>query len=150
MQSHHLSNFSENKDIHILSLFLSFPESLTSACLYRYINNVGGVCNFLGSVSLQQRFEMVDQCYSSVAAQSFIWQTKESTPLRCEGRPTTKERPQSVLASSFNVFCLLPRACPMQIGLAQKGVCLFYQKFSLWSADFLLFHFDGLFPSFVF
>ena len=33
------------------------------------------MCNFLGSVSLQQRFEMVNQCYSLVTAQSFIRQT---------------------------------------------------------------------------
>ena len=38
---------------------------------------VEGVCNFLSSVSPQQRYEMVDQCYSSVTAQSFIrWQAK--------------------------------------------------------------------------
>ena len=29
------------------------------------------VCNFLTSVSLQQRFEMVDQCYSSFTAQFY-------------------------------------------------------------------------------
>ena len=32
---------------------------------------VGGVCNFLGCVSPQQRFEMVDQCYSSVTAEFY-------------------------------------------------------------------------------
>ena len=32
------------------------------------------MCNFLGSVSQQQRFKTADQCYSSVTAQSFIWQ----------------------------------------------------------------------------
>ena len=83
---------------------------------------VGGVCNFLGSVLPQQRFEMADQCYSSVTAQSFIQQAKESTPSRHEDRPTWKERPQSGLASSFYMFCLLPPiSCPMQVGLAKKG-----------------------------
>ena len=43
-----------------------------------------------------------------------------------------------------------PWACPMQIGLAKKGVCLFNLKFSLRSMDFLLFHFHRLFPFFVF
>ena len=38
----------------------------------------------------------------------------------------------------------------MQIGLAKKVACLFHLKFSLWSEDFLLFHFLGLFPFFVF
>ena len=32
----------------------------------RYLNDcVRGVCDFLRSVSLQQKFEMADQCYSS-------------------------------------------------------------------------------------
>ena len=66
--------------------------------------DVRGVCNFLGSVSPQQRFEMADQCYSSVTAQSFIWQAKESTPSRCEGGLTPKETLSSVLASSFYSF----------------------------------------------
>ena len=51
---------------------------------------------------------MADQCYSSVTAQSFIWQTKDSTPWRHEGGLTPKERLPSVLASSFHTFCLLP------------------------------------------
>ena len=32
---------------------------------------VGGVCNFLGSVSMQ-RSEMADQCYSFVTAQFYL------------------------------------------------------------------------------
>ena len=48
------------------------------------------------------------------------------------------------------VLSLPPWACPMQIGLAKKGVCLFHLKFSLRSADFLLFCFPRLFPFFVF
>ena len=43
---------------------------------------------------------MADQCYISVTAQ-LIQQAKDSTPARQEGRPTPKERPQSVLTSSF-------------------------------------------------
>ena len=76
----------------------------------------GGVCNFLGSVSSQQKFEamdgpvlqprvvsQMDQCYCSVVAQfkcwasvtawlqvSFIWQAKENASLRHEGGPTQK------------------------------------------------------------
>ena len=57
---------------------------LLNICLCTYwtyiVEIVGGVCNFLGSVLPQQRFETVDQCYSSVTAQSFIQQTKDSTP----------------------------------------------------------------------
>ena len=34
--------------------------------------DVGGVCNFLSSVSPQQRFEIVDQCYSLITAQFYL------------------------------------------------------------------------------
>ena len=37
-----------------------------------FYHSVRAVCNFLVSILLQQRFEMADQCYSSVTAQSFI------------------------------------------------------------------------------
>ena len=37
----------------------------------------------------------------------------------------------------------LPALC--KLGLARKGAYLFHLRFSLWSADFLLFHFHGLF-----
>ena len=50
---------------------------------------------------------------------SFIWQAKKSTPSRPECGLTQKERPQSVLASSFYSFI---RTCPMQIGLAKNGM----------------------------
>ena len=42
------------------------PLRTISIVYYLWLSIVGGVCNFLGSVSLQQRFEMVDQCYTSV------------------------------------------------------------------------------------
>ena len=66
------------------------------------------MCNFLSCVSPQQRFETVDQCYSSIRAQSFIQQAKESTPSRREGGLISKERPQSVLDSSFHMFVSYP------------------------------------------
>ena len=107
---------------------------------------VGGLCNFLGSDLLQQRFGMADHCYSSIMAQSFILQTKESILSRLEGRLTLKERSQSILASSFYTFVSFPSSdCPMQIELAKKGASLFHLKFSLQSMDFLLFHFCRLF-----
>ena len=33
---------------------------------------VGGMCNFLSSVSPQQKFEMADQCYSLVTTQFYL------------------------------------------------------------------------------
>ena len=60
-----------------------------------------GACNFLGSVSPQQKFEATN---GPVLQLNFIWQAKVSTPLKCEGGLTPKEKPQSILASSFYTF----------------------------------------------
>ena len=48
---------------------------------------VRGVCNFLASVSPQQKFEATD---GRVLQLSFIWQAKENTSWRLEGGPTQK------------------------------------------------------------
>ena len=55
----------------------------------------------------------------------------DSTAARREGQPTSKERPQSVLASSS--YFLFPPcwARPVQSGLARKGACLLRLRFSL-------------------
>ena len=82
---------------------------------------VGGVCNFLSFVSPKQKLEVADQCYSLVTAQSFSWQaTKESTPSRREGWLTTKERLQSILASSFYTFISSPT---LSLLYANQAVC---------------------------
>ena len=54
--------------------------------------DVRGVCNFLGSVLSQQKFEAMDtdQCYSSVLQLSFIWKIKENISSRHEGMMTQK------------------------------------------------------------
>ena len=64
---------------------------------------VRGVCNFLCSVWPQQRFEMADECYSS-----HFYLAKDSTPLRCEGGPTPKERHQSSWLPLFISFVSSP------------------------------------------
>ena len=63
------------------------------------------MCNFLNSVSLQQKFEVADLSYSLGTAQckswngvtawlklSFIWQARANTSSRCECGPTQKEQ----------------------------------------------------------
>ena len=52
------------------------------------IGVVRGVCNFLSSVSLQQKFEVMDR---PVLQLNFIWQAKENTYLKPEDRPTQKK-----------------------------------------------------------
>ena len=49
-----------------------------------------GVCNFLGSVSPQQSFEIVDQCYSLVTAQ-FYSASKGKYALEAWRRPASNE-----------------------------------------------------------
>ena len=87
--------------------------------------HVRGVYNFLGSVSLQQRFEIADQCYSSVIAQSFFLQTKAWGSASPKGE-------SSISASSFYTFVSSPPwACPMHVGLAKEG-----HVFFTWSSHF--------------
>ena len=84
------------------------------------------VCNFLGSVSPQQRFEMVDRCYSFVTAQFYL-ASKGYYALEVWGQADPKGETSIVLASSFYTFVSsLPWACSIQIGLAKKEVCFFF------------------------
>ena len=69
--------------------------------------SVRGVCSLFGSVLQEQKFEEMD---GPVLQLSFIQQAKDSTPSTHEGGPTSKERPQSVLASSFYKFVSSPHS----------------------------------------
>ena len=76
---------------------------------------------------------------TSVTAQSFFRQTKDSIPSRHECRPCPKGRPQSWLPP---FICLLPSlSLPYAQWASQEGACLLHLKFSLQPTDFLLFHF---------
>ena len=132
------------------------------------VSSVRGVCNFLSSVLLQQRFEMVDQCYSLVTAQSFIWQIKDTTPSKREGRPTSRGG-HNLSWLSLLYICLLPTHCshtPLSLPYAnwarQEGgrfaspealtlvppwifFCSIFMGFSLY-LSFSLCHFGLLFP----
>ena len=69
-----------------------------------------GVCNFLGSVLLRQRFEMEDQNVTAWLQPSFIWQAKKSIPLRHDGRPTPNREAKFILLPSF-FFVHLEKCC---------------------------------------
>ena len=112
--------------------------------------DVGGVCNFLGSVLPQQKFELtgepvlqlgvkawfvlqecvissvlschsktlkqlINQCYCSVLQLSFIWQAKENTSSRHEGRPSQKKY-GSILAPHFLCFSPSPEPAVCKLG----------------------------------
>lgn len=118
---------------------------LTICALLPRTHSVGRVCNFLGSVSQQQRFEMADQCYSSefhsakFRAQSFIQQTRNRTPMRHEGLWPQRR--------GLNPCWLPTEPAQCNLGLAPKGACLFHRKCSLRLAVFPLFPFPQAFPS---
>ena len=111
---------------------------------------VGGLCNFLSSVLLQQILDMEDQCYHLITAQ-FYSASKGKYTHEAWGWADPKGAAQSILTSFFYSVVFSPSwACPMQIGLAKKGACLFHLKFSMWSLDIFLVPFLWAFPFFVF
>ena len=63
------------------------------------------MCNFLGSVSLQHKFEM-QASVTALLQLSFIWHAKENISSRGEGGP--KEREGLDFGSSFSVFSPSP------------------------------------------
>ena len=122
-----LSSFSFIKKELMLSAIKMVSSAYLRLLIFFPSNLVSEECNFLGSILLKQRFETADQCYSTVTAQSFIWQTKDSTLWRCEGGQTPKKRPQPILAPSFYTFLSSPPPQPhpaashMQIRSSQEG-----------------------------
>ena len=93
---------------------------LSQGCLWNWFFS-GACISFSWFVSLQQRFETMDQCYSSVTAQAFIKQTAEHTytPERW-GQADPEEVASTCLSSSYLCF-LSPSpesdwCCPMQSG----------------------------------
>ena len=118
----------------------------SNSILFRMEMSCQGVCNFLDSVSLKQKFEVtdqhysprtdqrysfqMDQCYSSVLQISFIQKVKESTFSRHEGMMTQKmrreERPWPNFGSSFYVFS--PPPGPALCKLGQPGVLFVFPE----------------------
>ena len=86
------------------------------------LRSVRGVYNFFSSVSLQQKFAVVDQCYCSVTAQ-FYFTSKGKSILEAWGQADPKEESGSILAPLFNVFFSSHWACPIWIGLARRAIC---------------------------
>ena len=110
---------------------------------------VGGVCNFLGSVLSQQKFELMDApvlqpCVISldrpllqlwVTAQLSL-ESKGKYILKVWGRADPKDAkrspPRAQFGSSFYVFFLLPLSLPY-VNWASQEISLFYLRFSLQS-----------------
>ena len=105
----------------------------------RNIQAVEGVCDFLGSVLSQQKFETTD---GPMFIAEFYWQAKGNTSSRREGALTQKtRREEKPLAQFWLLFSRfsLPLSCPVETGLARRAV--FYLRSSLRSSDLLLLRF---------
>ena len=70
---------------------------------------VGGLCNSLGSVSPQQKFEAMD---GPVLQLCFIWQTKENASWRREGWLTQKMQREVRPEAQFWLLFLCPHPPP--------------------------------------
>ena len=92
------------------------------------------------------QFPRTHKCYSSLLfrKQRKIYPRglRAGQPKRCE----EKKSPQLNFGSSFYTFFLLPLSLSY-VNWASQESCLFYLGSSLWSSDFPLFYFLGLFPS---
>ena len=111
---------------------VSSPIQGTTLWMLSGMGIQGGECVTSLVVLPQQRFEMADQCYSSVTAQLFLASKGKYTP-NAWGWADPKGEASICLGFLLLYICLLPTpwACPMQIWLAKKGMCLFHLKFSL-------------------
>ena len=107
--------------------------------------DVAGMCNFLGSVSPQQRFEMVDQCYSSVTAEFYLASKAKYTLKAWRQADPNGEASIHLWLRLYTCVSSTPWARTMQIELAIKRACLFHLNpvfgFSLawflWGSSFL-------------
>ena len=116
------------------------------------------MCNFLGSVSSQQKLEAMDQhynprtgqCYSSRMDQCYSsvlfrkWRKLHPRGLRAwrpKRHEEERERDPRPFGASFYVF-LLPLGLPC-VNRASQGCCLFCLRSSLRSWDLPLFCFCG-------
>ena len=118
---------------------------------------VGGVCNFLGSVLSQQKFEAMDglvlQLYVTSSVKpvlqlSSIQKLKENTPSRHEGELTLmihrEEKPPGQSWLLFLCFFLLPLSLPYVNWASQEGCCF------TWGPHSGPLTFQRAFPFFVF
>ena len=109
------------------------------------------VCNFLGSVSLQQRFETADQRYSWFTAQFYL-ASKGQYTLKAWEQVDPKGKALVCLGFLLLYICLLPAlSLPYANWNGQEGgLFVSLEVLISFRLAFLLFHFCGLFPFFVF
>ena len=110
------------------------------------------MCNFLGSVLPQQKFEAMDGSVLQLGVTThFLFDKQRKIHPQGEraGRPKRLEENRSQLFNfdySFYMFFLLPLSLLYVNWASQEGYLL-YLRFSLLSSDLPLFYFHRLFPS---
>ena len=123
-----------------------FSSAIYKASSHNHFAFVKRVCNFLGSVSSQQKIEemdqhyssWMDQCYSSVLQLCYIYKIKGNTSSRHDGCQPKKceeqrERPPALwllFLCFFFFFFLFPLGLPY-VNWASQECCLFYLRSSL-------------------
>ena len=128
-----------------------------------FLSRCQGVCNFLHSVSSQQKFEVMDgpaiQPLDGPVLQLHVttqFYFKSNGNIHPQGMRAClpkglqeKRGPRPSFGSSFYMFFLLPLGLPYGSWASQE-CCFFYLRSSLRSLDLPLFYFPRLFPSFSF
>ena len=113
-----------------MTINISSPKyHLKSSFKLQVYHIVGEVCNFLTSVSPQQKFEATDR---PVLQLSFIWQTKENTSFFSfvrVGQPN-RDKEKRGLSSALAPLFSPPPSLPY-ISWARWEGCLFHLRFSL-------------------
>ena len=77
------------------------------------MEDIGRVCNFLGSALPQQKFKVMD---GSMLQLRFTWQAKENTSSRHEGRLTQKTEEKRGETQFWLLLLFVvspPQACPV-------------------------------------
>ena len=121
-----------------------FLVTINIMCRY-----VGGVCNFLGSVFPQQRFET--QRMSVTACLQLRVLFSKPRKVHPRGVRAGWSQRRGLDPSWFLLFIHLSLAPSLPYGnWPSQGGCFSHLRFLLWSSDFLLFHFCMLFAFFVF
>ena len=134
-----------------------------------WFHTVRGVCNFLGSVLLQQKFEATDgpalqpsegpvwQLLDRPMLQfhlttQFYLESKGKYFLETQGNADPKDPKRREAPAQFWLLFLLFFFFLLPLGLsyvnwANQDCCLFYLRSSFWSSELPFFYFHWLFPS---
>ena len=130
-----------------------FPNCPANVCFVASLHPtiqdpiVGRVCNFLSSVSPQQRFEWWASVTAPLQLRVLFHRQRIVHPRGVRAGQTQRRDPSLSQLPLFKCFVSSPSEPVLcKPGLAMKGVCLFRRRFSLWSVYFSFVPFVWAFP----